>query len=393
MSEATKNTTNYVTIEPMAILTSLMIMSGSTGVILGARLLVLLRRFTRSDISPPPSSLKELPTVSVCIPARNETHAMTQCLERVIASTYQKLEVIVLDDASADNTSILIKSFAHAGVRFVEGGELPDGWLGKNYAQHELYKQSSGEYILYLDVDTHIAPHTVDSLISLALTENASVVSVLPTRDDAWRNSILFATLRHFWAILSHTVRHPAATSNAWLVQKDFLDDNFNGLDHLKTVAAPERSVATFASRQRQYRFFVSTKEIGVSYEKKWLSQCQTSIRLLYPFFGGKPIRVLAGLATLLLLLTPFAVLVTALFTSWYTVHSLALAVSILLVSVYMIYTARVWRSGWLVGGIIFPLILAQECCLLIASMYAYATGSVTWKGRPIRYTAKEAAN
>ena len=69
---------------------------------------------------------QDLPTVSVCISARNETHAMTQCLERIVASDYPKLEVIVLDDGSRDNTSLLIKSFAHAGVRFIEGSSLPD---------------------------------------------------------------------------------------------------------------------------------------------------------------------------------------------------------------------------------------------------------------------------
>ena len=59
---------------------------------------------------------------------------MNDCLERVVASTYPKLEIIVLDDHSQDNTSALIKSFAHKGVRFVEGTKLPEGWLGKNHA-------------------------------------------------------------------------------------------------------------------------------------------------------------------------------------------------------------------------------------------------------------------
>ena len=90
----------------------------------------------------------EIPSVSVCIAARNETHAMTQCLERVIATDYPKLEIIVLDDGSRDDTSILIKSFAHAGVRFVEGKTLQDGWLGKNYAQYTLAKEASGKIVV-----------------------------------------------------------------------------------------------------------------------------------------------------------------------------------------------------------------------------------------------------
>jgi hypothetical protein len=49
----------------------------------------------------------------------------------------------VFNDQSGDNTSFLIKSFAHAGVRFIDGSPLPEGWLGKNFAQHHLYRESS----------------------------------------------------------------------------------------------------------------------------------------------------------------------------------------------------------------------------------------------------------
>ena len=69
----------------------------------------------------------ELPTVSVCIPARNEMHALEQCLEYILASDYGKLEVLVLDDSSSDQTPHIIRSFAHAGVRFIPGSPLPKG--------------------------------------------------------------------------------------------------------------------------------------------------------------------------------------------------------------------------------------------------------------------------
>ena len=376
----------------MVTLSLLLGLSGSTGAILLARLLVLQKRFTRRDPLQLSESLDMLPSVSVCIPARNETHAMTQCLERVIASTYPKLEIIVLDDESGDNTSILIKSFAHAGVRFVEGSRLPEDWLGKNYAQQELYAQASGEYILYLDVDTHIKPDSIDRLVAIALHEHAAMVSILPTREDAWRGSVLFATLRHFWSIMSHTISTPATTSNLWLVRKEFLRDNFDGFTRLKVAAAPERNVAAYASRQQAYRFFLGAPLFGVSYEKKWRSQCQTSIRTLYPAFGGNPIRAVVGLITLLVLLLPFLVVPTSLIIGWSPLHTVALSAATVLLVLYVAYTARMWRRGWLVGGILFPIILIQECILLIRSIVAYSTRSVTWKGRPIRQSAREAA-
>lgn len=356
-----------------------------TGVVLCIRIIHLTERFTHRRIPPLPASLNELPTVSVCIPARNETHAMTQCLERVVASAYPKLEIIVLDDSSVDNTSILIKSFAHAGVRFVEGSPLPPGWIGKTHAQQELYRESSGDYILYLDVDTHLSPYSVDALVAAALYQNASVVSVLPTRNDAWRASVLFATLRYFWAVLAHGQKRPAVSSSAWLVKRTMLEEAFNGLETLKSAIVPESNVANHAIERNEYCFLMSTSQIGVSYEKKWRSQCDTSIRLLYPLLGSSFAGVFLFLLLIAFLLAPFVVVATGIFFEWSSLHSLCLAASVTLLTSYAIYTAQVWRRGWLAGGILFPVILVQEMFLLIQSVYAYHTNTVSWKGRPIQ--------
>ena len=92
---------------------------------------------------------------------------MTDALHRVIASTYPKLEIIVLDDLSADKTPALIKAFAQDGVRFIEGGPVPKDWLGKNHALDTLLRQASGTYVLFLDVESHAC--WLDPDVSLAV--------------------------------------------------------------------------------------------------------------------------------------------------------------------------------------------------------------------------------
>lgn len=371
------------------ILYVLLSMSSIVTLVAGARIIRLLRRFTVRNLAKVPQSDDDLPTVSVCIPARDEMHAMTQCLERVVASTYPKLEIIVLDDASKDNTSILIKSFAHSGVRFVEGAPLPEGWLGKTHAEHELFREASGDLILFLDVDTHIRPQTIDALVAQLLAEKAVMVSVLPTRDDIWRGSILFATLRYFWTILLHRAVLPAVASSAWLVRRDYLKEQFAGLETLRLAVEPERLVAAHALGQDAYRFYVSTPTLGVSYEKKWRSQLETSVRLIYPALRGRIIQVVLAYIALLLMLLPFVWVSTAIVIGWQPSHLMALVVAVLMIIVYTCYTTRVWRKGWLIGGLVFPFVLAQELCLLTASVYAYSTRSVTWKGRPITGSVK----
>ena len=231
------------------------------------KLMRAFHRFTIRDFTTPARRVSDLPSVSVCIPARNETHAMTQCLESVVASTYPKLEIIVLDDASADNTSFLIKSFAHAGVRFVEGSRLPHDWLGKNHALQGLLEQSSGRYILYVDVDTRLQPDTIGQLVAYATKEQAQMVSVLPQRSDGWRLSVLFSPLRYFWELVLHRQKSPAVASSAWLIDRHVLLES-GGFSNVALDVQPEARLAAAMTLSDQYRFLISTPELGVTYEK-----------------------------------------------------------------------------------------------------------------------------
>lgn len=325
-----------------------------------------------------------MPSVSVCIPARNETHAMTQCLERVIASNYPKLEIIVLDDSSKDDTSILIKSFAHAGVRFVDGSPLPDGWLGKNHALQGLLDEASGRYILYMDVDTNIEPDTIGQLVAYAQQENAFMVSVLPRRQDGWRASILFSTLRYFWELILHRSSAPAVASSAWMIHRHTLRDKLGGFEPYKNDVQPEAKLAARLMAQNTYRFLIGTPMLGVSYEKKWLSQIDTSARLLFPILGGHIFGNILALAGLLLLNLPTLVIIAGFFDGWSVVQAMAIWQLCVYGALYGIYLDKVWQKGWWVGILLWPIIIAQECVVLTISINDYIFHRATWKGRPI---------
>src|ERR1700732_2369882 len=72
------------------------------------------------------------PTVSVIVPARNEETCLGACLESLVTQTGVAFEMIVVDDHSADRTREIAQSFP--GVRVMEAGPLPEGWIGKNNA-------------------------------------------------------------------------------------------------------------------------------------------------------------------------------------------------------------------------------------------------------------------
>ena len=325
----------------------------------------------------------EAPSVSVCIPARNETHAMTQCLERVLASDYKKMEIVVFDDESADNTSFLINSFAHAGVRFIPGATLPEGWLGRNHALEILAREASGTYIIYLNVDTHIMPTTISQLVGYAMTEKLEMLSVIPGRNDIWRSNVLFGHLRYFWEIILSRESSPATSSSLWMIKRHTFLDTIGGLVSHKTEVEPEERLAAIIGT-KAYHCLVSDQRLGVSYEKKWQSQYETSRRLLYPMVGGNWLGGLVALVILALLNTPLLLVLSGLVVGWMPMHSIALVYVVLFSLLYGRYTHAVWRRNWWIGALSWPVIVMQELALFIASVAGYVHGTITWKGRPI---------
>jgi glycosyltransferase involved in cell wall biosynthesis len=322
------------------------------------------------------------PSVSVCIPARNEVHAMTECLERVLASDYEKMEIVVFDDSSSDDTSVLVRSFAHAGVRFVPGVKLPDGWLGKNYALDILAQEASGSIIIFLDVDTHIRPTTISQLVSYMLTEKVDMVSVVPRREDAYRASVLFGHLRYFWELLFSTRRAPAAASSFWMISRDKLA-HIGGFERVRTSVAPESALAQLLGTVR-YHCLISSRNLGVAYEKKWHSQLETGRRLLLPKVDGHWFGSWLAFLGLLLLNIPTFIVLSALFVEWTLLHGFGLGLVVLGMITYGIYTSKLWGKGWWLGALLWPVVIFQELLVFIASAWGYTRHTVTWKGRPV---------
>lgn len=360
------------------------IVATAVSVYLVIKLQFAFKHFKMNILKSSPAMLDELPSVSVCIPARNETHAMTQCLERVIASTYPKLEIIVLDDSSVDDTSILIKSFAHAGVRFVEGSKLSGEWFGKNHALQELTQEASGKYILFMDVDTLVEPESIGQLVAYLKEEDATMISVLPRRSDGWRASVIFAPLRYFRELILHSKKAPAVASNAWMIDRHVLRDDMSGFEGLKNHVQPEAVIAADLMKLDKYRFLIGTPMLGLNFEKKWSSQIETSVRLLYPTLGGKFYKNALAVVILAITVLPILFLPLALINGWVYIQIFSLWQISVFTVIYAKYLSKIWHKAWWAGAFLWPVVVIQELILVVVSISKYRLGTVTWKGRKL---------
>ncbi|MDX1596302.1 MAG: glycosyltransferase family A protein, partial [Nitrosopumilaceae archaeon] len=96
------------------------------------------------------------PKVSIILPARNEECYIDRCLESLIDQDYDNYEIIAINDSSEDKTKEIMKLYAQktSKIVFVDAKPKPDGWMGKNWACMEGYKQASGSILLFTDSDT-----------------------------------------------------------------------------------------------------------------------------------------------------------------------------------------------------------------------------------------------
>jgi len=124
----------------------------------------------------------ELPFVSVLIPARNEERSIRECVESLLDQDYKKFEVIVLNDNSEDGTGMMLEELRnkYKELKVINGKPLPAGWSGKNYACHQLYKASKGEYILFTDADTVHFKDSILNSVTRSINRKADLYTLIP---------------------------------------------------------------------------------------------------------------------------------------------------------------------------------------------------------------------
>jgi chlorobactene glucosyltransferase len=163
------------------------------------------------------------PLISVLVPARNEIRNIEACAASLLSQDYPDFEVIVLDDHSSDGTLTALRRLAltNSRLRVVEGKPLPDGWLGKHWACHQLSQAASGELFLFTDADTRHAPNMLRDSISALLHKKADLVTAFPREEVlTWAEQLvvpvisfgIFSFLPTFlvrffrWSLLTATV-------------------------------------------------------------------------------------------------------------------------------------------------------------------------------------------
>ena len=145
--------------------------------------------------------------VSVVVPVRNNAACLADCLSALCASAGPGAEIIVVDDASTDDTPAVA---ARAGV----GVLRLDRNAGAGAARNLGARHASGEVLLFVDSDVVVAPDTVERVVRV-LAERPDVAAVFGSYDAAPRAAGLVSQYRN---LLHHFVHQhgDAEASTFW---------------------------------------------------------------------------------------------------------------------------------------------------------------------------------
>lgn len=115
----------------------------------------------------------DAPEVTVVIPAYNTEAYIYQAIESVLGQTLKNLEVIVVDDASTDQSLRIAQTFTDERLRIIASPKN----IGAPAARNLAFKEAKGKWIAMLDSDDWYLPERLEKLVQVADAEKADMIA------------------------------------------------------------------------------------------------------------------------------------------------------------------------------------------------------------------------
>jgi len=113
------------------------------------------------------------PTVSVLIAAYNAERWLASALDSVFNQTWRKLEVVVLDDGSTDNTFTIAKQYEKHGLKLLQQPNT-----GSGPSRNRLVAGATGDLLQFLDADDLLSPDKIEEQVKLLAANPPRMLAV-----------------------------------------------------------------------------------------------------------------------------------------------------------------------------------------------------------------------
>ena len=130
--------------------------------------------------------------VSVVIPTYNRAEMVVRCVGSVVATGWENLEVVVVDDCSPDDTRERLRAAfgTDCRVRYIRNGRNSFQAVSRNVGA----RQSTGDYLLFLDDDNEVDPGMIAELVRTFETHpKAGLVAPMAVHQRAERKGLIWS--------------------------------------------------------------------------------------------------------------------------------------------------------------------------------------------------------
>lgn len=111
--------------------------------------------------------------VSILIPVYKVESTIRRCLDSVIKQTYRKLEIIIIDDGSPDNSPQICDEYANLDER-IQVIHTTNG--GPARARNIALQKSKGDFIVFIDSDDFIERNVIEKWVQIAIDKKVDYI-------------------------------------------------------------------------------------------------------------------------------------------------------------------------------------------------------------------------
>ncbi len=106
--------------------------------------------------------------VSIVMPSYNTASYIAESIESVLAQTYKNFELLIIDDASSDNTDAVVASFSDVRIKYIKNKKN----FGAAESRNKALREAKGVWIAFLDSDDLWCPTKLEKQIQFMKQNN-----------------------------------------------------------------------------------------------------------------------------------------------------------------------------------------------------------------------------